>query len=467
VRKYLERHAEPEAAEAAASTLARNGWGHVLCIPAFGEGEELLAALEGVPEGPLGPVLVLLVVNEPPDAPEWARDANRNLPAALRRHFGAAKWTRGRFACFGHPRGALLLVDRARPGWTLPSGQGVGLARKIAADIGLRLWAHGALRAPWLYGTDADALLPVDYFERPLARSGRSTAPEAPVAWLYDFIHVPTGNAEQRQAMLHYEIFLRYYVLGLRYAGSPYAYHSLGSTLALAPEAYAMVRGFPRRRAGEDFHLLAKLAKLGPLRPLHGEPIQLSGRASERVPFGTGAGIVRESKRRQRGEFFPAYDPQTFAWLRVWLGTLAELGRKRDGCATPIEVVFAGQCRANPQVDSNSLWALLRDGGTLTAVERRADARQLFARFDALKTLRFLHAVRDHYLPAIPLWAALERAPFLAVRSGSSASRLRSQLAKLEAAGQALGGLGNTADFPWHATPQSAAWSQLFPVPRR
>ena len=41
-------------------------------------------------------------------------------------------------------------------------------------------------------------------------------------------------------------------MLGLEFAASPYAWHSLGSCLAVTPEAYAAVRGFPKRAGGEE-----------------------------------------------------------------------------------------------------------------------------------------------------------------------------------------------------------------------
>ena len=46
---------------------------------------------------------------------------------------------------------------------------------------------------------------------------------------------------------------MSYYVAGLAMAGSGYAHHSLGSTIAVHAKSYAAVRGYPKRSAGEDF----------------------------------------------------------------------------------------------------------------------------------------------------------------------------------------------------------------------
>src|SRR6185295_2791724 len=107
------------------------------------------------------------------------------------------------------------------------------------------------------------------------------------------FRHEATGDAALDGAHALYEVRLRYDVLGLASAGSPWAMHAIGSTLAVGVEAYAAVRGFPRRMAGEDFHLLAKLAKIGRVVRAGGEPIRLRSRSSDRVPFGTGAAVAR------------------------------------------------------------------------------------------------------------------------------------------------------------------------------
>ncbi len=449
VRKYLERYAEPEAAAAGRMRAEDGPAGHVLCIPAYGEGEGLLDTLASVPAGPRGPVAMVVVVNEPADAPAWARRANRSTLASLRARFGPPGMKEGPIERFRHPRGSLWLVDRTGSGARLPRGQGVGLARKIGADIALRFWACGRLRSPWLHCTDADALLPPDYFVRPLTLEPAARGKLEPAALLYDFLHEPVAGPENARAVLRYEIFLRYYVLGLRAAGSPYAHQSLGSTIALSPLAYARVRGVPRRAAGEDFHLLAKLAKVGSLTPLRGDPIRLSGRVSTRVPFGTGAGVARELRRLRADAFYPAYDPRVFAWLRVWLGTLADLGTGRAP-SEPIEAVFRRHASREPEVDRASLWGVLVHIGAVGAAEagRRRGARHLHEWFDALRTLRFIHEVRDRHLPAIPLDEALERAPFVETAVGDDHPMLRRALADQEASVAATPGATPTASAP-------------------
>ena len=68
-----------------------------------------------------------------------------------------------------HPRGDLLIIDRTQTGLVLPDDQGVGLARKIGADVALAVWAGGGIESPWIHCSDADVVFPADYFRRSLA----------------------------------------------------------------------------------------------------------------------------------------------------------------------------------------------------------------------------------------------------------------------------------------------------------
>lgn len=447
-RKYLERHAEPEAA--CAALLAEPGapYAAVVVIPSYGEDRSLLDTLATVPPSSAGKPLVVLVVNQRDDCPDWACSANRKILARLRS--SPANETRPRvlgpgvqhLASAGHD---VVLIDRTEPGRRLPPRQGVGLARKIGADFALALWARGGVKSPWIHCTDADVALPADYFERPetgLLGDGDAASGVAPAALVYDYRHASNDPHDGSAAILQYEIFLRYYVLGLRSAGSPHSFHSIGSTLAIHTSAYAQVRGFPKREAAEDFHLLAKLAKVGRVLPLRGEPIVLSGRESKRVPFGTGHAVSLARARAQRGEPFTAYDPRNFAWLGVWLEVLKSLARKPT---TPIAHLLEIHAQGT-EVDPARLRRILNHLGmieaTRQALQKHGDTmRSLNECFDALGTLKLIHALRDHVHPEIPLDLALRRAAFIhvdhafAFDPAASLEDQRTFLARLEASG--------------------------------
>ncbi|MBW2541306.1 MAG: glycosyltransferase, partial [Deltaproteobacteria bacterium] len=341
--QYLDRYAEPEARKLGP---LRRRFGHVLTIPAYGEGRELVQTLESIPAGALGDVLTVLVVNGRADAPASMQEANIAVLERLRANGGRGIPLAVNAAVHEHPRGALLVVDRATPGRELPPRHGVGLARKIAADIALALWSEGNVASPWIHCTDADAVLPSDYFEAAAAE----VAGDSDAALLYPFRH--TGATREA---LEYEISLRYYVAGLRFAGSPYAFHTIGSTLAIHALAYARVRGFPKRLAGEDFYLLNKLAKVGAIRSLGGEPIRLSARASKRTPFGTGRALERARGPESGIAPLRVYHPDVFSDLGAWLQTLDALAE--TGIAAAPAEPLAERIGAWPCADARRLRA--------------------------------------------------------------------------------------------------------------
>lgn len=305
--RYLTRFGEPDAA--IARELGR--YQRCLLIPSYGEGERLLGTLRSIP--PQEGLLVVVLLNSTADAPAWVHSENHNTREALQQ-LGAVNGLVGGSGCptarlvrTAHYH--LLCVERTADTVPLPQKQGVGLARKILADIAVALVAQGKLATPWLHMTDADAKLPEDYWQEP-------SDPRV-AAYLHPFSHVPTAGFEN--AIAGYQAHLRSYALGLAAAGSPYAFHTVGSTISVHAAHYAGVRGVPRREAGEDFHFLNKLAKVGLIQQGSGNPLQLSGRPSERVPFGTGRGV------RARGETCGAtYDSRCYQVLGVWLRAMNE-----------------------------------------------------------------------------------------------------------------------------------------------
>ena len=396
--KYLGHYAEPEAR---ISAQIPGMFDVALVIPAYDEGDDLFATLRSIPSGLR--TLAVVVLNATSEAPPTAHATNaatrqrlidgfRIAPLTDRSYLGNARW------------GALLLIDRARQDSLLPPHQGVGLARKIGADVVLALWAAGRLHRPWIHTTDADVALPTDYFERLAGSFSRAAA-----AALYPFCHVEAEGAPTAAAAT-YECWLRYYVLGLGFAGSPYAFHTIGSTLAVHAWAYAATRGFPARQAGEDFYMLNKLAKVGAVLRLRGQPLRLSCRLSTRVPFGTGQALRRiEGAQMAQPRF---YHPQTFVALRAWLQTVQRLAHD------PTLHIPIALAHGKAQQLAHRVLSVLGAPAALEKARRQSRtaegcARRLHIWFDARKTLRFMHVARDLGTLGCDLWGALDAAPFV------------------------------------------------------
>jgi hypothetical protein len=410
IAQYLARHAEPEAQLAGSLP---GSFGHVLVVPAYGEGESLFKLLGSVPGGPAGPVLIVLVVNARADSPRAIHEANEEVRRRLEKELAPAAGLEGLMPARAYPLrgGTLLVVDRALAGKFLPEGQGVGLARKIGNDIALALRADRRLASPWIQNTDADSAMPGDYFEQTAALDSEGTG-----AAIYAYEHRFDPDPALGEAGRLYEISLRYNLLGLAWAGSPYAYHSMGSCLAIPAAAYAAVRGFPKRDALEDFHALNKLAKVGMISRLSGLPLFLEGRVSERVPISTGKAIGGLVSRRGALAGFQLYHPLVFAHLAAWLRVLAAIARSGGDA----RAALAELPSANPFFRTDLLTGTLERMGAFRAVQdaltRSKDEETLLLHFhtwfDALKTVQLLHALRNGGFPSIGFRQALTEAPF-------------------------------------------------------
>ncbi len=430
--KYLARYAEPESL---AAERLPGEFGHALEIPAYGEEASLFETLASVPRGPDGDVLIVAVLNARADSPGEIHRANQAARERLARTAAASQPLSSEppMTLLTLPHAKLLVIDRARPQSYLPAGQGVGLARKIGCDLILRLRAGGRIASPWIHCTDADALLPNDYFEQLRGRDEPETA-----AALYFFEHRFGAQENLARAARLYEISLRYYVLGLVWAGSPYAYQSMGSCLAIRDTAYAQVRGFPRRNALEDFYVLNKLAKVGEIARLSGAPLKLEGRLSERVPVSTGKALTDLVSSGKRRRPFLLYHPAVFAHLAAWLRVLAAIARWGGDMTKALGKLPSG----SPFFRAGLLEDALRRLGAFAAIRDAAGKsknpetllRHMNTWFDGFRTLKLIHALRDGGLPSLPYSEALAEAPFTGLSSSTEEDleELRKLLAEEE-----------------------------------
>lgn len=404
--QYRHRHAEPEASLAAQCHAT---FDFVLVVPAYGESANFLdgycaAAREA------GRVLVVVVLNGRIGAPAAVDTANTACMRALRTRFSLE--ARGPGGWFGHALPdahlSVLVVDRFSPGRQLPARHGVGLARKLGADLALELIVAGRVRYPSIAMTDADAALPKDYFARVAG-----CEPEYAAA-VFPFWHEPRGEPRIDRATALYELRLRYFQRGLTWARSPYGFHTVGSTIVVDARSYALVRGVPARRAGEDFYLLNKLSKVGPVRYLAGDPIRLRSRLSERVPFGTGS----ESAKLARGATLHLYHADCFVAVGHLIQDLRDLATTADEPPGQGHRAAADMLARMPPL----VRRFLEGQGALSAwsgiIAQAPDAasrlRRLHEWFDGFRTLKLIHHLRDHGSPSLPWQEAARRAPFMA-----------------------------------------------------
>ncbi len=414
--QYRHRHAEPESGLAA---LCPGAFDVVVVVPVCAESAAFVDGYRAAARH-AGRLLVIAVINGRVDADESVHALNAECARQLTTRFSLRELGHG--GSLGRDSSlSVLVVDRFTTHRRFPARQGVGLARKIGADIALELIVAGRVRHPFVAMTDADTCLPENYFGR-LAEID----PECS-AGIFPFWHEPSGQREIDRATAMYEIRLRYIQRGLQWANSPYAFHSVGSTMAVHALRYAQVRGVPMRQAAEDFYLLCKLCKIRPLARLEGAPLRIRSRLSDRVPFGTGA----ETGRLARCDQLTLYHPDCFATIRDVMRRLQSLAERRG---------VAGNewlAHLSPPVQR-----FLESQGALVAwptlcqqaPDRQARLRRLHDWFDGFRTLKLIHYVRDRVARSLPWQDALRLAPFMddAADDGATLYEARTELLRLE-----------------------------------
>lgn len=195
---------------------------------------------------------------------------------------------------------------------------GAGLARKIGMDSALTLFDYQIKTQKIIISLDADCLITQNYIQE----IQKSFINEKINTAVINFEHQLSENTIQNLGIINYEIFLRHYILGLKYANSAFAFHTIGSAFAVDPEIYVKVGGMNKRKGGEDFYFLQKAGKISDVKKIENAKVFPSSRVSWRVPFGTGPRIKRFLEN-QVNEYF-VYSTRSFFILKKWNEILNE-----------------------------------------------------------------------------------------------------------------------------------------------
>jgi hypothetical protein len=250
-----------------------------------------------------GTAEIIVLINAPEDAPDSLVKSSESLVRECRMSFNSS--IRDKIHVHILPLQLLPKKDA-----------GVGLARKIGMDEAASRF--NLLNKPEgiIASCDADAIYESNYLME-LDRHFIEN-PATPACSIY-FEHTsgPEFPSEINSAIIQYELYLRYYLLGLRYAGHPHAYHTIGSSFAVRSDVYCRQGGMNKRKAGEDFYFLQKVIQLGHYSELNSVKVSLSPRPSDRVPFGTGAAVAKIITPGQGR--WKTYQPEAFFQLRKFI----------------------------------------------------------------------------------------------------------------------------------------------------
>jgi hypothetical protein len=411
IRKYLAQYARDDGREL--FDKSREGIDQAVVIPALAERDVLLETLRRLSSNPqtdLSRTLVICVINNRREGIADAQDIENNqqtiklLRSLIHGDICAASPPSGEIErqCREIISSGLRLacLDASSRGREMPDkGGGVGLARKLGLDMALSLLDYRSPAKKLLLNLDADTWVEPHY----LSAVRHFFEDQRTHAAVVRYAHRPEEDSVLQAAICCYEIFLRYYVLGLRFAGSPYAFHSIGSTMACTPEGYVAVRGMNRREAAEDFYFLDKMAKLGPVARIHATTVYPSARPSRRVPFGTGQRIIRFIEGKQ--DEYLLYDPEVFRILRGWLETMMGSGRQETqtlvATAAGIHPLLASFLELN---DFQRVWRRIQQNHSDPDRLRK----QFHVWFDGFKTMKLVHYLTENGFPRGEMFAVLK-----------------------------------------------------------
>ena len=253
-----------------------------IVIPVYNEPhfpDFLKSLLDADPPGIIWEIII--IVNEPEDCPADCHLQNLNTIEII----ATLSSTLGRDDLNIH------IID---PGPFPRKKAGAGLARRIGMDEAVRRYNDLDRPDGIIVSLDADTSCSTDYLEK-LARFflNEPGAGGCTVYFEHIFHKTDIPDAHQLNAIINYELYLRYLRLSLEWMGHPFAVHSLGSAFAVRASRYVLAGGMGLKLAGEDFHFLQKCLPHGDFWELNNTSVFPSARASDRVIFGTGPFISR------------------------------------------------------------------------------------------------------------------------------------------------------------------------------
>lgn len=374
----------------------------VVVVPAISEFEnikKLLLSLSENARSSFKKSLIIFVINSPLSSKIEVKEDNKRSIEFLRALItkDSANQLSKQFITSGIRIG---LIDAASEGKELDEEKaGVGLARKIGMDTALRVFDYSLTGKKIIISLDADCLVEENY----LSEIQQFFSSKNVNASIVEFKHILPEDDVKKIGILSYEIFLRHYVTGLLFAESPFAFHTIGSTIVCDHEAYIKVGGMNTKKAAEDFYFLQKLMKNYTLHRITSTIVKPSARESWRVPFGTGRSMADFLSNKKE---IQVLDPEIYVIVKHWLKIL-----NSDLILNP-ESVLKETNKIHPE-----LYNFLHGRGFKKEwqriLENTKTTKQLNYQknnwFDAFETLKLIHHLRDASFPMMDIKTGVEK----------------------------------------------------------
>ena len=365
---YLERYAWKEAVFS--EYLPDSDLKMVVVIPCHNE-PKIAKALLSINQCRLPcKILVLVVVNESEEQHQEVSIQNEKTVTSIKQLQGTLAYE-------------LQYVYEKLP----PKKAGVGLARKIGMDEAVRFFERLGIDGI-IVCFDADCTCESNYLEA-IYQYYQDDKKEAGIVF---YEHDLSNNTD---AILNYEIYLRYYVNALRFAGFQYAYQTLGSCITVKSKRYQKEGGMNTRKAGEDFYFLHKVIPNGNFGEITATTIRPSARVSDRVPFGTGHAINKFLKSNEG--IFWTYNPQIFEELKTLIDQVEKFYNRSTPTLSPCTIQFLAEFEFDRYYAE-----MIAQSTDLLSFRRR-----FFTWMDGFNILKFVHFSRDHFYVNVELNEAL------------------------------------------------------------
>ncbi|MCE7994448.1 MAG: glycosyltransferase [Roseivirga sp.] len=361
----------------------------IIVIPCYNE-PALTATLDSLSacKLPEYTIEVIIVVNQSEEASDNLNETNqqtiRDFKQWKMRHEDSETQRAGKLKFY-----CLEVLD-------LPRKQaGVGLARKTGMDEALRRFVSNNQDGT-VVCLDADCRVSSDYL---MAINSEFVQSEAGLGELhFEHSYETEPDPALKNGIINYELFLRYYVEGLRQSTFPHAIHTVGSCMLVKASVYAKHGGMNKRKAGEDFYFLHKIVPHEKFATVTGASVYPSCRTSDRVPFGTGK--AQQDWLDLGSQDYLTYDPRVFTELKRFIEAVSSF------YITPPDHVI-------PQLPETISEFLIQHGFNhkidlirSNCKSERQFHKQFFIWFDGFLCMKFVHFLRDKFYSNIPIEAA-------------------------------------------------------------
>jgi len=396
VQKYLSKYSLPNwSVKYNNKTLFNN----IVVIPSICEYEnikKLLGSLIELNDKYFSTTLFLFVINNKKDDSEEIKTNNKKTLIFLRQIINDKKdETLKKIILSGLNIG---VIDASSRGNELPNKvAGVGLARKIGMDCALKLFDHSSKKKKIFICLDADCTVSKNYLTEIVDAFNNNNINCASIRYEHNI----KNNDEETKAIICYEIFLRYYHLGLLFANSPYAFATIGSAMACDAESYMHIEGMNKKKAAEDFYFLEKLSKSFDIKEINNAIVYPSARKSWRVPFGTGQRVGRFLSN-EKDEYL-LHNPKCFEILKKCIFLLAEENN--------VQTIMSKAKNISLHLYKflvDKKFIKVMDGIIKNSKTKGQIHKQKIKWFDGFKTLKLIHYLRDNVYLDINMFDALD-----------------------------------------------------------